>query len=193
MHPRYFRCLAINRLTNTHDCDGCLLLNAVPNRNFPSNNFDRRNISWVYTIVDNGCSRLQIDKEVSHVFDSNRLSVPKNWIRGMILTRSTSFPPKSPFQPHQLSRYPALKKFEQTVPVPKAYAAIGAFGIFTLVSVFRDKLRYALVHIRLQHTARTARPRYMGSLGFVSFHEKAGSHRVELPFCHRPLVSAGSS
>lgn len=34
----------------------------------------------------------------------------------------------------QLSRYPALKKFEQTVPIPKAYAALGAFGIFTLVS-----------------------------------------------------------
>ncbi|ETS61837.1 hypothetical protein PaG_03941 [Moesziomyces aphidis] len=32
----------------------------------------------------------------------------------------------------ELSRYPALKKFEQTVPIPKAYAALGAFGIFTL-------------------------------------------------------------
>ncbi|CDR87318.1 related to YOP1-Ypt-interacting protein [Sporisorium scitamineum] len=36
----------------------------------------------------------------------------------------------------ELSRYPALKKFEQTVPVPKAYAAIGAFGIFTLFVFF---------------------------------------------------------
>ncbi|GAC93779.1 hypothetical protein PHSY_001344 [Pseudozyma hubeiensis SY62] len=36
----------------------------------------------------------------------------------------------------ELSRYPALKKFEQTVPIPKAYAAIGAFGIFTLFVFF---------------------------------------------------------
>ncbi|GAK65549.1 uncharacterized protein PAN0_009c3766 [Moesziomyces antarcticus] len=33
-------------------------------------------------------------------------------------------------------RYPALKKFEQTVPIPKAYAALGAFGIFTLFVFF---------------------------------------------------------
>lgn len=41
----------------------------------------------------------------------------------------------------QLSRYPALKKFEQTVPIPKAYAALGAFGIFTLVSSSKSKRR----------------------------------------------------
>ncbi|PWN43696.1 hypothetical protein IE81DRAFT_65492 [Ceraceosorus guamensis] len=33
----------------------------------------------------------------------------------------------------ELSKYPQLVRLEQTVPVPKAYAAIGGFGLFTLV------------------------------------------------------------
>ncbi|EPQ30168.1 uncharacterized protein PFL1_02284 [Pseudozyma flocculosa PF-1] len=36
----------------------------------------------------------------------------------------------------ELSKYPLFNKFEQTVPVPKAYAAIGAFGLFVLLVFF---------------------------------------------------------
>ncbi|PWN48160.1 hypothetical protein IE53DRAFT_364119 [Violaceomyces palustris] len=36
----------------------------------------------------------------------------------------------------ELSKYPIFNKLEQTVPVPKAYAAIGAFGLFTLLIFF---------------------------------------------------------
>ncbi|KAN0060774.1 ER membrane protein DP1/Yop1 [Thecaphora frezii] len=36
----------------------------------------------------------------------------------------------------ELSKYPIFNKLEQTVPVPKAYAALGAFGLFTLLVFF---------------------------------------------------------
>lgn len=41
----------------------------------------------------------------------------------------------SPHPTPQLQKYPVLNKFEQTTSVPKAYAAIGAFGLFTTVSI----------------------------------------------------------
>ncbi|CEH14167.1 related to yop1-ypt-interacting protein [Ceraceosorus bombacis] len=36
----------------------------------------------------------------------------------------------------ELSKYPQLVRLEQTVPVPKAYAAIGGFALFTLFVFF---------------------------------------------------------
>lgn len=40
-------------------------------------------------------------------------------------------------RPTQLSKYPQLVKLEQTTNIPKAYGAIGAFSLFTIVRVWR--------------------------------------------------------
>ena len=40
------------------------------------------------------------------------------------------------FASTQLSKYPQLVKLEQTTSIPKAYAAIGSFGLFTLLVFF---------------------------------------------------------
>jgi hypothetical protein len=37
----------------------------------------------------------------------------------------------------QLSKYPQLVKLEQTTNIPKAYGAIGAFSLFTIVRALR--------------------------------------------------------
>lgn len=37
----------------------------------------------------------------------------------------------------QLSKYPALNRFDRQLPVPKSYIAVGIFFVFTVVRTFK--------------------------------------------------------